>query len=243
VPGAEVWIDPSNGCNGLGDNSLGSYLVEVSQDGTTFTQVAYGMFDRTNNSRLNRVPVKDMPPTVRYVRLVALSTQAAHIASFFGDSGYLDIAELQVYGRPSGTTPGNPPGGGGGGGGGTPVPGTAKLRPVLTATKHKLSVNRRTRRTTVKVRCVRATEGTLPKRCRGSLTLLGGKKGRGALGTRTFSIPSNRTLSVRIKVTKKAARLLRKHAIETRLRARVLNPGAGARSASYPVRVLRIKRR
>ena len=46
---------------------------------------------------------------------------------------------------------------------------------------------------------------------------------------------------MRIRVTKKAARLLRKHAIETRLRARVLNPGASARSASYPVRVLRIK--
>jgi len=183
-----------------------------------------------------RVPVKNMPPTVRYVRLVALSTQAAHVASFFGDQGYLDIAELQVYGRPSGATPGKP-----GGGGATPV--AAKLRSVLTATKHKLKVNRKTRRTTVRIKCVRATEGALPKRCRGSLTLLGGKKGRKALATRTFSIPSNRTLSVRIRVTKKAARLLRKHAIETRLRARVLNPGAKARTASYPVRVLRIKRR
>ena len=65
VPGAEVWIDPSNGCNG--DRGLLARLlpgrglpgrddVHPGRD---------GMFDRTNNSRLNRVPVKDMPATVR----------------------------------------------------------------------------------------------------------------------------------------------------------------------------------
>jgi hypothetical protein len=236
VNGAEVWIDPSNGCGGLGDNSLADYEVQVSTDGADFTSVSFGSFDRTTNSRLNRVPAKGMPEGVRFVRLIAYSTQG--LAGVIGDGGYLDIAELAVFGRPTGATPGG--GGGGTGGGGIPVPGAATLRPVLTSTKHKLSVNGTTRTTTVKLKCVRATAGTLPARCRGSLTIAGGKKGRKALVTRRFSIRSNRTVKVKLKVTKRAARLLRKQAVETNLRARVLNPGSRTRTASYPVRVLKI---
>ena len=49
-------------------------------------------------------------------------------------------------------------------------------------------------------------------------------------------------MNVRLKVTKRAARLLRRQAVETKLRARVANPDAGTRTASYPVRVKKIKR-
>jgi hypothetical protein len=95
----------------------------------------------------------------------------------------------------------------------------------------------------VKLRCVKATSGTAPSRCRGLLFISGGKKGRKALTTRTFSIKPLRTVTVRLRLTRKAVRILKRHPIETRLHARVTNPNAGTRRASYPVRVMLAKKK
>ena len=173
VNGAEVWIDPSAACGTIEESGLAAYAVEVSKDGTTFTPAGDGTFEARDNGHMNRVPLKGDLDGVTKVRLVALSTQGQDPVVPLGDQGVLDIAELQVYGRPGGTPPG---GGGGGGGGGTPPTPVAQLRPVLSSTKHKLTVNRKTRRVKVKLRCVKATEGTVPSTCTGRITLPGGKK-------------------------------------------------------------------
>jgi extracellular elastinolytic metalloproteinase len=240
VNGAEVWIDPSAGCGTIEFSGLGFYDVEVSTDGTTFQHAGGGVFEGRDNGHLNRVAMKDVPDGVKAVRLIAETTQGDDPVAPLGDQGVLDIAELEVYGRPGGTPPVTPaptttptP---------TPTPPAAKLRPVINSTRHKLTVNRRTRRVSVKLRCAKATAGTTPKRCRGVLFLAGGKKGRANLATRTFSIPAAKTVTVRLHLTAKAVRILKRHPVETRLRARVLNPGAGMRTARYPVRVTLAKR-
>jgi hypothetical protein len=229
VNGAEVWIDPAAGCGTIEFSGLGMYDVEVSTDGTTFQPAGTGTFEGRDDGHLNRVALKDVPAGVTAVRLVAKSTQGDDPVTPLGNQGVMDIAELQVYGKPGGTPPG-------GGGGGTPA--TAKLRPVLTSNRHKLKVNRRTRRVSVKLRCIKATAGLTPSRCRGLLFISGGKKGRKALATRTFSIPVAKTVRVRLKLTRTAVRILKRHAIEAGLHARVTNPGAGVRRASFPVRVM-----
>jgi extracellular elastinolytic metalloproteinase len=234
VNGAEVWIDPGSQCYELQFSSLASYAVQLSTDGSTFGQPMFGSFDRSSNGRLNRVPLRNVPEGVVAVRLTALTTQGDSVGALIDDGGFLDIADVQVYGRPGGTPPA--PGGGGGGGGTTPTP-AATLRPSLASTKHKLTVNRKTRRLNVKLRCVQATAGTVPTTCRGRITLPGGKKGRKAFSTRTFAIAAQKTATVRLKLTRKAIRILRKGRVETKLRATVVNPGAGSRKASWPVRV------
>jgi extracellular elastinolytic metalloproteinase len=236
VDGAEVWIDPSAGCGSIQPSGLAGYDVELSTDGTTFQPAASGTFDRTSDAKTNRVPLKNVPNGVRAVRLVARSTQGDAVAAPLDDAGTLNIAELEVFGRPGGT----PPGGGGGGGGSTPA---AKLKPKLTMNRHKRTVSRKTRRTTVKLRCVRATRGVPPKRCKGLLFISGGKKGRKALARRTFSVPSLKTVTVRLKLTRKAVRILKRHPIETRLHARVVNTGAGTRRATYPIKVRLAKKK
>ena len=235
VNGAEVWIDPAAACGTVEFSGLGGFDVLVSRNGRNFTPAATGQFDSKNDGHMNRVPLKNVPDGVTAVRLVARTSQGQDLAALLGDQGVMDIAELQVYGRPGGT----PPGGGNGGGG----PKTAKLKPKLSMNKHRRTVNRRTRRTTVKLRCVKATSGVAPSRCRGLLFISGGKKGRKALTRRTFSVPSLKTGTVRLKLTRKSVRILKRHPVDTKLHARVVNTGAGTRRAAYPVKMVLAKKK
>ena len=61
INGAEVFIDPSAGCGLFMDSGLGAYTVQASTDGSTFTTVAEGTFDRTTQYRSNRVPTETCP--------------------------------------------------------------------------------------------------------------------------------------------------------------------------------------
>ena len=98
VDGAEVHIDPTYGCYTLGSSSLGRFTLQVSTDGATFATVADGLFDRSDQFRMNRVPTRGMPDGVRVVRLIARSTQAPVVGIM--DFGFLSFSELQVLGRP-----------------------------------------------------------------------------------------------------------------------------------------------
>ena len=89
------------------------------------------------------------------------------------------------------------------------------------------------KRVRYKVRCVRATPGTLPATCRMTLTL-------GSLGKKTVTLKPRRytTVTFRLKA-RDLKRLNRKRSIRTKLKASVRNPGAATRRASRTVRILR----
>jgi extracellular elastinolytic metalloproteinase len=228
VNGAEVFIDPQANCYNLADSSLSAYVLQVSTDGTTFTTVATGTFDRHSNGHLNRVAVANqkMPNGVRKVRLIARATQGM-LGGPIGDNGALAFSELQVYARPNGPSATEPGGGGGGGGGAA----AAQLRPGLNRAKGRQRV--KNKRVRYKVRCVRATAGTLPARCRMTLTL-------GSLGKKTVTLKPRKYTTVTFKLkARDLKRLNRKRSIRTKLKASVRNPGATTRRASRTVRILR----
>ena len=85
--------------------------------------------------------------------------------------------------------------------------------------------------------------GTVPSTCTGRITLPGGKKGRKAFSSRSFTVASQKTATIRLTLTRKAISFLRKGQVEAKLRATVANPGAASRKASWPVRVRLAKKR
>jgi hypothetical protein len=200
--------------------------VQVSTNGTTFTTVATGTFDRHSNGHLNRVAVKGMPNGVRKVRLIGRATQGM-LGGPIGDNGVLAFSELQVYAKPNGPSATE---GGGGGGGAT----AAQLRPGLNKAVGRQRV--KNKRVRYKVRCVRATPGTLPATCRMTLTL-------GKLGKKTISAKPGKYKTVTFKLkARDLKRLDKKRSIRTRLTGSVRNPGAATRKAHRTVRILRAKK-
>ncbi len=239
VNGAEVYIDPTAGCGVLADSSLAGYEVQVSTDGSSFTKVGEGTFERNSLYRLNRVPTKGMPNGVRAVRLIAHSTQGM-IGGPIGDLGVLDVAELQVYARPNGpSAPGAPTAPGTPGTPGTPgAPGTAQLRPDLSRSKRKVRVSRK--HLSFKVRCLRATPGVAPKTCRVRVSIAGVFSGR-PIAAHTFSVKPGVFRTVRLSISARNRRRLHRHSVKTRLRAQVANVGGRTRKASRPLRILRTR--
>jgi hypothetical protein len=121
----EVRIDPSSGCGDSAAAALAGYVVRVSSNGTSFVTVAHGTFGPGNLGRANAVSLSSKPTGVRYVKLQALSTQ--------GSSGFMDVAELQVFAPPPATVSPPPPV--------PPITPVAKLK--LLTKRAKLSKRRR----------------------------------------------------------------------------------------------------
>ena len=161
-------IDPQANCYNLVDSSLAAYTLQVSTDGSTFTTVANGTFDRHSNGHLNRVATKGMPNGIRKVRLIA-PCDAGHAGrpdrrrwrARAERAAGLRAAERAVRGRRRWRRAGG-------------GPGTAQLRPDLKKAKRRQRVVNK--RVSYKVRCVRATAGDLPATCRMTLTVAGSKK-------------------------------------------------------------------
>jgi hypothetical protein len=107
-----VVIDPASTCGDGASASLGQYSVETSADGTNFAPLASGAFAEGNNGKLN--PVPGTAANARFVRLTMLSSQRQTGANDFpgGVKGatFMDVAEIEVYGRaPAPPAPPPPP--------------------------------------------------------------------------------------------------------------------------------------
>ncbi|WP_354701789.1 hypothetical protein DSM112329_02124 [Paraconexibacter sp. AEG42_29] len=91
-------IDPSEGCGSSGDAQLKDYKLESSVDGTTWVTVTEGTFSPADAHKLNAFPPAGDGKGVRFVRLTAKSAQD-------NSYGYLDVAELAVFGGPPNVLP------------------------------------------------------------------------------------------------------------------------------------------
>jgi hypothetical protein len=108
-------VDPGAICGDGDSASVGPLQIETSADGVNFAPAAAKTFGAADNHRLNTLAPSGNAAGVKYVRVTMLAPQSNQ-----GDGAqYMDLAELEVYGRPAGTPA--PPGGGGSGGGGTPA--------------------------------------------------------------------------------------------------------------------------
>ena len=91
-----IGLDPTNTCGNRESASTRGFRVETSADGSSFTTVLTGTFTLADRGRLNVLPTDVR--NVRYVRVTLVSAQA-------GNSPFVDLSELTVYGAPPNTLP------------------------------------------------------------------------------------------------------------------------------------------
>jgi hypothetical protein len=105
-------VDPGAICGDDDTASVGPVQIATSADGVSFAPAAAVTFTAPDNHRLKLLAPTGNGAGVRYVRVTMLAPQSTQ-----GDGArYMDLAELEVYGRAAAA----PGGGGASGGGGTP---------------------------------------------------------------------------------------------------------------------------
>jgi extracellular elastinolytic metalloproteinase len=111
-----IAIDPGATCGDGDSASAGQYKVEVSSDGSSYSEVANATFGPSDNHRLN--PIASSAPNVSYVRYTMLTPQRQSGTADSPDgkvsgAAFMDSTEIEIYGRPApqgGTGPGGPSG-------------------------------------------------------------------------------------------------------------------------------------
>ncbi len=125
---AEIAVDPSNTCGDPGSSATHRYTIETSTDGQTFKLVNQGVFYAANRGRLNTLTplATDAVSAVRYVRFTMVNPMVPETgnscdnAQNCGDNGvptrcgpnapspgnfggctFMDMSEIEIYGRPA----------------------------------------------------------------------------------------------------------------------------------------------
>jgi extracellular elastinolytic metalloproteinase len=124
----EIAVDPSNTCGDAGSAATHRYKIETSVDGSTFKLVNEGVFFAANRGHLNTVTplAADATQGVRYFRFTMVNPMVPETGdsctgpSNCGDNGvptrcgpnapnpgnfsgctFMDMSEIEVYGRPA----------------------------------------------------------------------------------------------------------------------------------------------
>jgi hypothetical protein len=106
-------VDPGAVCGDDDTASVGPLQIATSADGVNFAPATAATFTAPDDHRLNVLAPSANAGGVRYVRVTMLAPQSSQ-----GDGArFMDLAELEVYGRPAGSAV---PGGGASSVGGTP---------------------------------------------------------------------------------------------------------------------------
>jgi hypothetical protein len=98
---AEVSVNPSAICGDGGSASTGDYKVEVSTDGSTFSQVAAGTFTPANRGQMNDVTLSGATSAITDVRFTMVTPQVFQVGSCpgaFSGCDFMDMTEIAVYG-------------------------------------------------------------------------------------------------------------------------------------------------
>ncbi len=125
---AAIAVDPSNTCGDPGSSATHRYKIETSTDGSTFTLVNEGLFYAGNRGHLNTVTplAPNAALGVRFIRFTMVNPQVPETGnsctdpSNCGDNGvptrcgpnapspgnfggcvFMDMSEIEVYGRPA----------------------------------------------------------------------------------------------------------------------------------------------
>ena len=100
-------VDPSNTCGDPASSSTGDYMIEVSSDGTKFSEATRGTFTDTDRGRVNPLKLDTPQPGVKFVKFWMLSPQVPDILKNcpdgpYGGCTYMDMTDVEVYGIPNG---------------------------------------------------------------------------------------------------------------------------------------------
>jgi hypothetical protein len=194
-------VDPGAVCGDDDTASVGPLQIATSADGVSFAPAAAVSFTAPNNHRLNVLAPSANAAGVRYVRVTMLAPQSSQ-----GDGAqFMDLAELEVYGRPAGPpTPGSGASSGGGtasgggtpaapGGAGGPTPGGTPPRALTLADASVRGCRQSGRGRRVRLRCVLLNARAV------SLVDLRLTKGRKTLARGRVKPSSVGTLSLKLK--------------------------------------------
>jgi extracellular elastinolytic metalloproteinase len=125
-----ISINPNHSCGDPGSSSMRGFLVEVSTDGSTWSQASTGVMYAGNRDKLNPLTLGGNLTGIKFIRLTMLNPQvpnatgaactgpadcgtdpnddsgvAAHCGpgkdNAFGGCQFMDMTEIEVYGRPS----------------------------------------------------------------------------------------------------------------------------------------------
>jgi hypothetical protein len=100
---ASFAVDPGATCGDDDSASTRSLRIQTSPNNTTYTTVAQPAFSATSNHHLNTVAPTSHPKKVLYVKATMLANQKGFIAGTAGQN-FMDLSELEVYGKPSDIT-------------------------------------------------------------------------------------------------------------------------------------------
>jgi extracellular elastinolytic metalloproteinase len=100
---ASFAVDPGATCGDDDSASTRSLRIQTSPNNTTYTTVAQPAFSATSNHHLNTVAPTSHPKKVLYVKATMLANQNGFIAGTAGQN-FMDLSELEVYGKPSDVT-------------------------------------------------------------------------------------------------------------------------------------------
>jgi extracellular elastinolytic metalloproteinase len=98
---ATVSVNPSAICGDGGSASTGDYTVEVSTDGSVFTQVAAGLFTPANRGQMNDVTLSGATAAITDVRFTMVTPQVFQVGTCpgaFSGCDFTDMTEIAVYG-------------------------------------------------------------------------------------------------------------------------------------------------
>jgi extracellular elastinolytic metalloproteinase len=101
---SQVSVNPSATCGDGGSASTGGYKVEVSTDGTAFTQVAAGTFTPANQGQMNDVSLSGATAAITDVRFTMVEPQVFQLGTCpgaFSGCDFMDMTEIAVYGTPA----------------------------------------------------------------------------------------------------------------------------------------------
>jgi extracellular elastinolytic metalloproteinase len=99
----EVSVDPSETCGDDPTAATGDYKVEVSSDGSAFTQVASGTFTPADRGRFNNVTLTGATTGITVIRFTMVAPQALQLGAGTcpGPSSgcaFMDMSEIAVHG-------------------------------------------------------------------------------------------------------------------------------------------------
>jgi hypothetical protein len=224
-------VDPGAVCGDDDTASVGPLQIATSADGVSFAPAAAVTFTAPDDHRLNVLAPSANAGGVRFVRVTMLGPQSSQ-----GDGAqFMDLAELEVYGRPAGTPT---PGGGASSGGGTPsgagtpaAPGAGGAAPGGTPPRAPTlaDVSVRRCRQSGRGRRVHLVCVLLNARAVSSVDLGLVTKGRKTLARGRVKPSSTGTLSLKLKRRLKKGRYV--------LSLKLHDAAANTRAIRFPIRV------
>ena len=98
---SQISVNPSAVCGDGGSASTGDYTVEVSTDGSAFSEVASGQFTPAEQGQMNDVALSGATAGITDIRFTMVTPQVFQLGTCpgaFSGCDFMDMTEIAAYG-------------------------------------------------------------------------------------------------------------------------------------------------